>query len=89
MREWLHETASPPLHPEATTGYWKFTKYSVMQALRTGQGTREGLVAEFDPDAVNRGDGKSLAADDAVSVRASGLGVWELSLSFSRPLKKR
>ncbi|KAN0078059.1 Nuclear pore protein 84/107 [Tylopilus felleus] len=64
VREWLHETATPPQHPEATTGYWKFTKYNVMQALRTGQGTREGFVTEFDPDAVNRGDGKSLAADD-------------------------
>ncbi|KAG8215686.1 nuclear pore complex protein [Butyriboletus roseoflavus] len=65
VREWLHETASSPQHPEATTGYWKFTKHSVMQTLRTGQGTREGLVTEFDPDAVNRGAGKSLAADDA------------------------
>ncbi|KAI9454791.1 nuclear pore protein 84/107 [Boletus coccyginus] len=65
VREWLHEIASSPQHPEATTGYWKFTKHNVMQALRTGQATREGLVTEFDPDAVNRGDGKSLAADDA------------------------
>ncbi|KAF8553085.1 hypothetical protein OG21DRAFT_1589517 [Imleria badia] len=65
VREWLHETAPSPQHPEATTGYWKFTKHNVMQALRTGQGTREGLVTEFDPDAVNRGNGKSLAADDA------------------------
>lgn len=49
-----------------------------MQALRTGQGIREGLVAEFDPDAVNRGNGKSLAADDAVSEqRASGLGTGD------------
>ena len=47
-----------------------------MQALRTGQGTREGLVTEFDPDSVNRGDGKSLAADDAVSEQhPSGLGT--------------
>ncbi|KAF9221187.1 hypothetical protein BS17DRAFT_846289 [Gyrodon lividus] len=65
VREWLHETASPLQHPEATTGYWKFTKHNVMQALRTGSGPRDGLVSEFDPDAVNRGDGKSLAADDA------------------------
>lgn len=77
VREWLHETATPPQHPEATTGYWKFTKYNVMQALRTGQGTREGFVTEFDPDAVNRGDGKSLAADDTVSEQgAFGLGTW-------------
>lgn len=75
VREWLHETASSPQHPEATTGYWKFTKHNVMQALRTGHGTREGLVTEFDPDAVNRGDGKSLAADDAVGDQCeSGLG---------------
>ncbi|KAH7906565.1 nuclear pore protein 84/107 [Hygrophoropsis aurantiaca] len=65
VREWLHETAPPPQHPEATTGYWKFTKHNVMQSLRTGTGTRSGLVKEMDPDAVNRGDGKSLVADDA------------------------
>jgi nuclear pore complex protein Nup107 len=67
VREWLHETAPQPQHPEATTGYWKFTKHNVMQALRTGSGIREGLVKELDPDAMNRGDGRSLAADDAVS----------------------
>ncbi|KAG9312440.1 hypothetical protein JVU11DRAFT_6824 [Chiua virens] len=60
VREWLHETASSLQYPEATTGYWKFTKHNVMQALRTGHGIREGLVTEFDPDSVNRGDGKSL-----------------------------
>ena len=38
-----------------------------MQALRTGSGIRDGLVKELDPDAMNRGDGRSLAADDAVS----------------------
>ena len=66
VREWLHETAPPPQHPEVTTGYWKFTKHNVMQGLRTGAGPREGLVKELDPDAVNRGDGRTLAADDAV-----------------------
>ena len=90
VREWLHETASSPQHPEATTGYWKFTKHNVMQALRTGQGTREGLVAEFDPDAVNKGDGKSLAADDAVSEqRASGWGLgteFVLGKAFEKTL---
>ncbi|KAJ8594203.1 hypothetical protein M405DRAFT_760907 [Rhizopogon salebrosus TDB-379] len=65
VREWLHETAPQPQHPEATTGYWRFTKHNVMQALRTGSGIREGLVKELDPDAMNRGDGRSLAADDA------------------------
>ncbi|EIW74182.1 hypothetical protein CONPUDRAFT_140572 [Coniophora puteana RWD-64-598 SS2] len=64
VREWLHETAPSPQYPEATTGYWKFTKHNVMQALRTG-GSRDGLVKEMDPDAANRGDGKSLAADDS------------------------
>jgi nuclear pore complex protein Nup107 len=67
IREWLQETAPTPSHPEATTGYWKFTKHSVMQALRTGAGSRDGLVKEMDPDAVNREDGRSLAADDTVS----------------------
>ncbi|KAK7436197.1 Nucleoporin nup84 [Stygiomarasmius scandens] len=65
IREWLQETAPAPSYPEATTGYWKFTKHSVMQALRTGAGSRDGLVKEMDPDAVNREDGRSLAADDA------------------------
>lgn len=39
-----------------------------MQGLRTGAGARHGLVKEMDPDAVNRGDGRSLAADDSVRV---------------------
>ncbi|KAJ7771524.1 nuclear pore protein 84/107 [Mycena metata] len=66
VREWLQETAPPPQHPEATTGYWKFTKHGVMQSLRIGGGggARDGLVKEMDPDAVNRGDGRLLAADD-------------------------
>lgn len=66
MREWLQETSPPPQHPEATTGYWKFTKHSIMQSLRTGAGHRDGLVKEMDPDAPNREEGRSLAADDAV-----------------------
>ena len=68
VREWLHDTARQPQHPEATTGYWKFTKHNVMQSLRTGTGHRDGLVRELDPDAMNRGDGRALAADDAVGV---------------------
>lgn len=67
VREWLHDTAPTPQHPEATTGYWKFTKHNLLQSMRTGTGHRDGLVKEMDPDAVNREDGKSLAADDAVS----------------------
>lgn len=67
VREWLQETAPPPQHPEATTGYWKFTKHAVMQSLRIGSGgARDGLVKDMDPDAVNRGDGRMLAADDTV-----------------------
>jgi Nuclear pore protein 84 / 107. len=68
VREWLQETALPPQHPEATTGYWKFTKHSVMQSLRSGTGHRDGLVKAMDPDAANREEGKGLAADDAVGL---------------------
>ena len=38
-----------------------------MQNIRTGHTQRDDLVTEMDPDAVNRGDGAVLAADDAVS----------------------
>ncbi|KAG2337787.1 hypothetical protein BDR05DRAFT_1004738 [Suillus weaverae] len=38
VREWLHETAPQPQHPQATIGYWTFTKHNVMQALRTRLG---------------------------------------------------
>ncbi|KAF5389351.1 hypothetical protein D9757_004360 [Collybiopsis confluens] len=65
VREWLQETAPPPMQPEATTGYWKFTKLNIMQALRTGSSARTGLIQEMDPDAVHRGDGRTLAADDS------------------------
>ncbi|KAI6131044.1 nuclear pore protein 84/107 [Pisolithus croceorrhizus] len=76
VREWLHETATTVQHPELTTGYWKFTKHNVMQGLRTGAGTREGLVREMDPDAVNRGDGKTLAADDAAFEKSLAQAVY-------------
>ncbi|KAG5649870.1 hypothetical protein H0H81_001707 [Sphagnurus paluster] len=65
VREWLHETAPLPQHPEATTGYWKFTKHSVMQSLRMGAVNRDGLVKKMDPDAVSRDEGRGLASDDA------------------------
>ncbi len=71
IREWLQETAPAPQHPEATTGYWTFTKHNVVQAARTAAGGRSGLVKELDPDAVNRGDGRALASDDAVSYSRS------------------
>ncbi|KAJ7582625.1 nuclear pore protein 84/107 [Mycena floridula] len=64
VREWLHETATPPPHPEANTGYWKFTKHSIMQSLRSGTGNRDGLIRRMDPDAINREEGKSLSVDD-------------------------
>ena len=64
VREWLHETASDPSNPEATTGYWKFTKHGIMQTLRTAGGREGGLVKAMDPDAPNR-EGKTLASDDA------------------------
>ncbi|KAJ7063608.1 nuclear pore protein 84/107 [Mycena amicta] len=64
VREWLQDSAPLPQHPEATTGYWKFTKHGVMQSRRIGGNSRDGLVKEMDPDAVNREDGRMLAADD-------------------------
>ncbi|KAG2002400.1 nuclear pore complex protein [Coprinopsis cinerea AmutBmut pab1-1] len=65
VREWLQDTAPNPPHPEANTGYWKFTKHNVLQGLRTTNTYRDGLVKELDPDAPNREEGRSLAADDA------------------------
>lgn len=91
VREWLQETAPQPHHPEACTGYWKFTKHGVMQALRTGDGgRRDGLVKEMDPDAVNREEGKALAADDSVSlcvIRHSFL-EFKIWTWFYRVMKK-
>lgn len=65
VREWLHETAPSPPVPDATTGYWKFTKHSVLQGMRSGNAYRDGLVKELDPDAPNREEGRALASDDA------------------------
>jgi len=65
VREWLQDTAPPPPHPEATTGYWKFTKHNVLQGIRSGNAYRDGLVKELDPDAPNREQGRALASDDA------------------------
>lgn len=77
IREWLQDSAPPPPYSEAATGYWKFTKHRVLQDLRTGStgaagsqrgSTAGGVVTEMDPDAPVReeGEGKTLAADDAV-----------------------
>jgi nuclear pore complex protein Nup107 len=68
VREWLHDTAPHPQHPEATTGYWKFTKLNVMQSLRIGGALRDTSVKEMDPDVVDRESGKNLAPDDEVGV---------------------
>lgn len=70
VREWLHDTAPPPPHPDASTGYWRFTKHRVTQGLWTGNTGRaaDSVVREMDPDSVVREAeaGRSLAADDAV-----------------------
>jgi nuclear pore complex protein Nup107 len=67
VREWLQDTAPQPPHPEASTGYWKFTKHNILQGLRTSNSYRDGLVKELDPDAPSREEGRNLASDDAVS----------------------
>ncbi|THH14665.1 hypothetical protein EW146_g5692 [Bondarzewia mesenterica] len=76
VREWLHETAPQPPQPEATTGYWKFTKHRVMQVLRTGSRGWDGLVKEMDPDSVGREEGKALAADDASYERSLAQALY-------------
>ena len=68
VREWLHETAPLDPGPGSTTGYWKFTKYQLLQNARMGKGKQRdaGLVSEMDPDAATR-ENSVLAADDVVS----------------------
>lgn len=68
VREWLHETAPLDPGPGSATGYWKFTKYQLLQNARMGKGKQRdgGVVTEMDPDAVTREEGV-LATDDAVS----------------------
>lgn len=67
VREWLHETAPQPASVDATTGYWKFTKHQLMQALRMNK--TPGLGG-MDPDAVNREEEGTLAPDDATYEKA-------------------
>ncbi|KAI1789328.1 nuclear pore protein 84/107 [Ganoderma leucocontextum] len=71
VREWLHDSAPLPATPGATNGYWRFTRNAVLQGKRTGR-IAGGVVAELDPDAVNRGgeEGKGLAPDDAAYDKA-------------------
>jgi len=86
IRDWLQDIAPCPPPTEATTGYWKFTKHSVLQSLRMGN-NRDGLVRQMDPDAVNRGDQKMLASEDAVCCHPCltfmslmrSLDLWDLS----------
>lgn len=70
VREWLHDTAPPAPRPDASTGYWRFTKHRVTQGRWTGNTGRaaENVVREMDPDSVVREaeNGRSLAGDDAV-----------------------
>ena len=45
VREWLHDTAAQPSIPEATTGYWSFTKHMLTQSgncAERGRGRRAG-----------------------------------------------
>jgi nuclear pore complex protein Nup107 len=77
VREWLQETAPPPQHPEANNGYWKFTKHSVMQSLRTGNTHRDNLVKDMNPDAISKEEGRGLAADDVVSIFLDNIFVIE------------
>ena len=55
--------------PEDAMGYRKFTRSRLELAERTGDRKDvETLVAELDPDSINReNNGKVLSADDAVS----------------------
>ncbi|TFY66386.1 hypothetical protein EVG20_g4703 [Dentipellis fragilis] len=63
VREWLHETAPNPALPEATTGYWKFTKHYIMQNLRRGKLDDDSVPSDLDPDAPQR-TCRDLAGDD-------------------------
>lgn len=85
VREWLHDTAPPAPRPDASTGYWRFTKHRVTQGRWTGNTGRaaENVVRQMDPDSVVREAeiGRSLAGDDAVRVFC----VKDISrLSFGR-----
>lgn len=74
VREWLHETAPLDLGPGPATGYWKFTKYQLLQNARMGKGKQRdgGVAGEMDPDAATR-EGSVLAADDIVRITISYL----------------
>ena len=65
VREWLHDTAAQPTIPEATTGYWSFTKHMLMQNQRMAAAPAAGVVDALDPDATTKSGGH-LASNDAV-----------------------
>ncbi|CAL1702971.1 unnamed protein product [Somion occarium] len=82
VREWLQDIAPyPPAGPGPATGYWKFTKYEVLQNTRMGKGkereTAGAFVMELDPDAPNR-TGRALAADDATYDKALAQVLYAL-----------
>ncbi|KAG6906112.1 hypothetical protein DXG01_015860 [Tephrocybe rancida] len=86
VKEWLQDTAPVPAGPEASTGYWRFTKLGVLQSLRSGGGVagtgKEAFVRKMDPDVLGRGDeaGRGLAADDAIWRADFGMKNYEKSL---------
>ena len=66
VREWLHDTATQPPIPEATTGYWSFTKHMLVQNQRMPTAPTAGVVDALDPDATTKSGGGHLASSDAV-----------------------
>jgi hypothetical protein len=81
-RKWLHETASPPPRPHASTGYWRFTKHRVTQGRWTGDTSHpaENVVQEM-------GSGRGLARDDMVRGRwaRGSLSLTRIVFSGYRP----
>lgn len=75
VHEWLHDTASPPPRPDASTGYWRFTKHCVTQGRWTGNTgpAAEDVVREMNPDAVVRVEeiGRILSGGDVIYDKAS------------------
>ena len=96
VREWLHDTAPPAPRPDASTGYWRFTKHRVTQGRWTGNTGRaaENVVRQMDPDSVVREAeiGRSLAGDDAVRGFCYVKGIGRLNFKrffFFRAMTRR
>jgi len=66
VREWLHDTAAQLSIPEATMGYWSFTKHMLVQSRRMSTMPAAEIVDALDLDATSK-RGSHLASDDAVS----------------------